>query len=464
MGSGSSKSKSAAKPAAAAAASTTPAPQKTEPIKEAAADKPKAEPPRAPENEKVELTLSLPQAEVDRRAAVASKQATAEKDSKGYYVCSLTEAGKAAAAAAAAAAETDAAAAAMATPEEREAGPRWIKYGGGAIEELLSHTPLLTIQYLIALAKADGILPRGQELPAAAKVTAENAWRLKHNGMYRIPILVLSYAWADPFHPDRGGGLLKQILPILETMLEQATNPQMTGHGVNGKGNKFQTVGVFIDYCCLPQAPRSKAEDDAFQHSLREMWRWYAHPLTTVLLCTLDLPSPPEPTNPKTYEQRGWCFCERRMASLAKGNNTLWDLRNYRPGMSFEDLWQEMRKGGVRQPFLSPDSLGDEIRKQLEEGKLVFSYAADMKVVVSLYKSAFEEAFRDVTKLVPACDRLFFCDYGWDDSDLPVLLEAFDYMRAHKCCPSVPIRLLRNNFSPEAQEKLRTQLQLNIEA
>eukprot|EP00965_Chrysotila_dentata_P230038 6197540-Pleurochrysis_carterae.AAC.1 len=27
--------------------------------------------------------------------------------------------------------------------------------------------------------------------------------------------------------------------------------------------------------------------------------------------------------------------------------------------------------------------------------------AADMKVVVSLYKSAFEEAFRDVTKLVP---------------------------------------------------------------
>eukprot|EP00965_Chrysotila_dentata_P230039 6197540-Pleurochrysis_carterae.AAC.2 len=33
-----------------------------------------------------------------------------------------------------------------------------------------------------------------------------------------------------------------------------------------------------------------------------------------------------------------------------------------------------MRKGGVRQPFLSPDSLGDEIRKQLEEGKLVFSY------------------------------------------------------------------------------------------
>eukprot|EP00965_Chrysotila_dentata_P101606 3354590-Pleurochrysis_carterae.AAC.1 len=110
----------------------------------------------------------------------------------------------------------------MATPEEREAGPRWIKYGGGAIEELLSHTPLVTIQYLIALAKADGILPRGQELPAAAKVTAENAWRLKHNGMYRIPILVLSYAWADPFHPDRGGGLLKQILPILETMLEQA--------------------------------------------------------------------------------------------------------------------------------------------------------------------------------------------------------------------------------------------------
>eukprot|EP00965_Chrysotila_dentata_P093193 3078234-Pleurochrysis_carterae.AAC.1 len=88
MGSGSSKSKSAAKPAAAAAASTTPAPQKTEPIKEAAADKPKAEPPRAPENEKVELTLSLPQAEVDRRAAVASKQATAEKDSKGQGGCS----------------------------------------------------------------------------------------------------------------------------------------------------------------------------------------------------------------------------------------------------------------------------------------------------------------------------------------------------------------------------------------
>ena len=44
------------------------------------------------------------------------------------------------------------------------------------------------------------------------------------------------------------------------------------------------------------------------------------------------------------------------------GNNLLLDIRNYRKDMTFDDMWEEMRKGRVRKPFMSPDRLVVEIR------------------------------------------------------------------------------------------------------
>lgn len=393
---------------------------------------------------------SLDTDEVDRRALNNTTQAKTITLPNGFYSLKLTKQGQNALDEAAIVADQDQQHANSAPDSIKElVSPRWTRYGGHIVEQMLEHTPLITAQYLIALAKKNGIMPRRQEIPDSAFITKENMWRLRFNGLYRLPVVAFSYPWADPFHPDRAGNLLQQVLPILETLVQTAQDETDRTSGLTGHGNEYQTVGIFLDYSCLPQAERIGDEVKIFEKSLENLWRWYAHPMTTVLMCTHDLDHIPLPTNPRPYSARGWCVCEKSMSSIAKGNNLLWDIRNYREGMTFDDMWEEMRKGGVRKPFMSPDRLDLEIRQSIENGKMFFSYNADIDVVVKLYRRAFEQAFGDIKELVPLCDGLFFMNYGWGDEDVDTLIEAFDYMRANNCCPTVPIRLGGNSFSYE---------------
>ena len=72
---------------------------------------------------------------------------------------------------------------------------------GGALEELLHNTDLTDAQYLISLYEAGGILPRCQDVPAAAKINKKNIWRLSHawgggfQAEYRLPVLLWTYCW-----------------------------------------------------------------------------------------------------------------------------------------------------------------------------------------------------------------------------------------------------------------------------
>ena len=68
---------------------------------------------------------------------------------------------------------------------------------GGALEELLHNTDLTDAQYLISLYEAGGILPRCQDVPAAAKINKKNIWRLSHawNEIYKLPVLLWTYCW-----------------------------------------------------------------------------------------------------------------------------------------------------------------------------------------------------------------------------------------------------------------------------
>ena len=74
------------------------------------------------------------------------------------------------------------AAAAEAAPEEERAaakhpalGEVWTYRGGGAIEPLVEHTPLIDLEYLVALAEGGGVMPCGrQNVPPAAFITARN--------------------------------------------------------------------------------------------------------------------------------------------------------------------------------------------------------------------------------------------------------------------------------------------------
>ena len=181
-----------------------------------------------------------------------------------------------------------AAAAEAAPEEERAAATRydgqemWDFYGGGAIEPLLEHTPLIDLEYLVALADGGGVMPCGrQNVPPAAFITKRNLWRLKLCGKRKpkqsLGVLVLSYPWLDWFHPDRLGAQLHRLLPFLKAMLAAAK-----------EDSPHCTVGVMIDFLCLPQKPFATEEDGArFGVSLKAINAWYFHRFTYTLLLSL---------------------------------------------------------------------------------------------------------------------------------------------------------------------------------
>jgi len=145
---------------------------------------------------------SLDTDEVDRRALNNTTQAKTLTLPNGVYSLKLTKQGQNALDEAAIVADQDQQHANSAPDSIKElVSPRWTRYGGHIVEQMLEHTPLITAQYLIALAKSGGIMPRRQEMPDSAFITKENMWRLRFNGLYRLPVVAFSYPWVDPFHP-----------------------------------------------------------------------------------------------------------------------------------------------------------------------------------------------------------------------------------------------------------------------
>ena len=70
---------------------------------------------------------------------------------------------------------------------------------GGDLEKLLESTVLIDAQYLLSLCEAGGVLPRCQDIPAAAKISRANIWRLRHawEGYFSLPVLLWTYCCAS---------------------------------------------------------------------------------------------------------------------------------------------------------------------------------------------------------------------------------------------------------------------------
>lgn len=151
----------------------------------------------------------------------------------------------------------------MARQQRESEDRRWLKFGGRVIETLLETACLVDARYLVALAKAGGVLPRCQELPPSARITLANVWQLRRwNYAYSLPVIVLSYPWLDRDHPDQRGELLRTIAPVLQTVVAAA-------------GDGHCTVGVMIDWCSLPQLPCTDTDRLVFERGLSEMHFWY---------------------------------------------------------------------------------------------------------------------------------------------------------------------------------------------
>ncbi len=94
--------------------------------------------------------------------------------------------------------------------------------------------------------------------------------------------VLLSYKWETKDNPDHSGKTLQFVKQYLEN------NPSV--------------AGCFIDYMCLPQAPRSKSQQEIFKSCLQSMNVWYTTYPTIVY------------NTDERYFNSSWCICENLLA------------------------------------------------------------------------------------------------------------------------------------------------------
>ena len=333
------------------------------------------------------------------------------------------------------------AAAAEAAPEEERSAATWCSddgdwdhFGGGAIEPLLDHTPLIDLEYLVALAEGGGVMPCGrQNVPPAAFITTQNVWRLKLWGKAKnkgsLGVLVLSYPWLDWFHPDRLGAQLRRLLPFLKAMLASAK-----------EDSPHCTVGVMIDFLCLLHKPFATEEDGArFGVSLKAINAWYFHKYTYTLLVTNPPPEGADYSNTRLHRDRGWCFFEQAASMVVKHHSCLLDFGAYEGATEFGDLNNEgpdtclgQMKAG-RKPPIAPDAFGERMRARVASGELAFTANADMDFVIGQYEEGFVAAINRVAAEPHQDTRtLVFTKLGWGDAEAAELRLALRYAAA-KC-------------------------------
>ena len=399
-------------------------------------------------------------ARVAAEAGVAEKPIlkTAEQltaEAKLAELRRLTPEQEAAAAKAAQRIEKVAAAAEAAPKKERAARGSWTFYGGGAIEPLLKHTPLIDLEYLVALAEGGGVMPCGrQNVPPAAFITKRNLWRLKLWGNARdkasLGVLVLSYPWLDWFHPDRLGAQLRRLLPFLKAMLASAK-----------EDSPHCTVGVMIDFLCLPQKPFATEEDGArFGVSLKAINAWYFHQFTTTLLVTTPPPEGADYSNTRLHRDRGWCFFEQAASMVVKDRRCLLDFGAYEGATEFSDgrlesgtCLGQMTAG--RKPPIAPDAFNEQMRARVASGELTFTANADMGFVIGQYEAGFVAAINRVAAATSG-HELVFWHLGWGDAEAAELRLALQYAAAKCAFPEGAVCVNITYGNPISEEALAT--------
>eukprot|EP00966_Prymnesium_polylepis_P284355 6568968-Prymnesium_polylepis.1 len=312
----------------------------------------------------------------------------------------------------------------------------WDDLAGNVIEELLEHTPLIDLEYIVTLAQAGGVMPCGlQNVPSAALIKKHNLWRLQLWGKKRLnnlPVLVFSYPWLDWYHPDRLGAQLKRLLPFLAAMLEEA---------------KMQspacTVGVMIDFMCLPQKPfDSESQKEEFKRSLSTINEWYFHKYTYVLLVTNPPPKGAEYGNLRLHRDRGWCFFEHAASMVASTGDCLLDFSAHDSAHThdFMSSVHQMRIG--RRPPFSPITFGEVMRESVNSGKLKFTAAADMNFVVGQYEKGFIKMINRIALGWGVGNRfLSFYNLGWGNDEQAKLVEALQFAAERCSFPKGPVRI-----------------------
>ena len=155
---------------------------------------------------------------------------------------------------------------------------------------------------------------RGTSLPPEATITVDELrvlWARRDqlgNAHRALPFIAISHLWRTRTHPDPDGLSARMIVQ------------QLRACWGDFKARGLFELGVFIDWCCVFQAPGVKAKYRARSAALRDYPLWYAHKCTTVWLLGTEKDLKEKQ---RSYWQNGWATCEYGLASLLKPSHAI---------------------------------------------------------------------------------------------------------------------------------------------
>lgn len=201
----------------------------------------------------------------------------------------------------------------------------WVHWQGELLEPALASgaVALLDAGWLLKLAQSgrDARIQPLQALPYEAFVSIDEL-RAETDGGFHLPIIVLSYTWLHPLHPDPNGETLRLLGRLLPAFIR-----------------RHARWGVFWDVASLLQHPdasngvlRSAAEEVLFRDGLASLAAFFAHQYTYVLRATAFPPrypegyDVPEGANTAPYMERGWPYVETCWAAMTKSSARCFDV------------------------------------------------------------------------------------------------------------------------------------------
>lgn len=252
---------------------------------------------------------------------------------------------------------------------------------------------------------------RFQDLPQEAFLEPDYAaWLYDQLG----GLIIMSYPWLSKVHPDPQGFHFHHLQLYLRVHRQHFMNLPKP------PGESFIDFGVFWDYASLPQPAISKCgervarepqEQQQFNRGLQTVAYLYGGNMTLVVQLKLMPIATFETMNRTPYDQRGWCYFEEMISSVARdqlypalGKNTFQILNLALVGEKMEEISERQRfkvsgdqmvKDGYEWQLVASAAQGDrrppmhpeQFRQELQFKS--FSHLIDCDTVANRYAEYF---------------------------------------------------------------------------
>eukprot|EP00445_Apocalathium_hangoei_P009495 CAMPEP_0203877044 /NCGR_PEP_ID=MMETSP0359-20131031/21705_1 /ASSEMBLY_ACC=CAM_ASM_000338 /TAXON_ID=268821 /ORGANISM="Scrippsiella Hangoei, Strain SHTV-5" /LENGTH=856 /DNA_ID=CAMNT_0050795945 /DNA_START=46 /DNA_END=2616 /DNA_ORIENTATION=- len=276
--------------------------------------------------------------------------------------------------------------------------------------------------FIERVAAERGILPRSQELPPEALWDPTSLIQgLKRAGDHPLPYLVsVSYCWLSARHPDPDGFQLQILAPLLTAFARW--NRTSTSH-----------IAVFLDWCSLPQEPRSTNDAAAWTRAMQHVHLWYAHTTTSVWLLTRV----PDGVTP--YGARGWPQFEKSISGMVNPSNSVLDMGMLRAAwVSWGQVLQDCKV--KPSPPVAPDAFATELLRK------AFTEDTDRELLTR----RFGEVFRGA---VGCAELLQYPALRWSDREAVRIAKLLPLCEACK-----ELELQQNDISDRGAKALQMAL------